>query len=92
MLMALTHLSASPQDQAIIQPLVLSLLQGLQGLDPQAGLDRHLMTRAIAAGKKTAEQALHGPSTGNCVLIERHRDPFPNAGHGENRRQTVYIS
>lgn len=26
MLMALTHLSASPQDQAIIQPLVLSLL------------------------------------------------------------------
>jgi hypothetical protein len=43
MLMALTHLSASPQDQAIIQPLVLSLLHWCRKVVsslPEPGLSR----------------------------------------------------
>jgi AraC-like DNA-binding protein len=43
MLMALTHLSASPQDQDIIQPLVLSLLHWCRkavSLRPESGLSR----------------------------------------------------
>lgn len=42
-LMALTHLSASPQDQAIIQPLALSLLhwcRKVASLRPEPGLSR----------------------------------------------------
>jgi AraC-like DNA-binding protein len=43
MLMALTHLSASPQDQAIIQPLTLSVLHWCRKVvstRPEAGLSR----------------------------------------------------